>query len=116
MAKMIRISVRQDRDGFIKAFFVKGHADYDEAGRDIVCAAVSAVVQTAVIGLTDIAGLKPEYNQQDENGFLQCILPEGLTEQDRNTASIILNTMLVGLKSIQYGYSDFISIKEREVD
>lgn len=79
-----------------------------------MCAAVSAVAQTAVIGLTDVAGLSPEYRQQD--GFLQCILPAGLSDKDRKTAEIVLQTMLAGLKSIQCGYSDFISIEEREVD
>jgi uncharacterized protein YsxB (DUF464 family) len=111
---MIRISVRYGRDGSIEAFSVNGHAGYDEAGRDIVCAAVSAVVQTAVIGLTDVVGLSPEYHRQD--GFLQCILPTGLSDKDRKAAGLVLHTMLAGLKSIQYGYSDFISIEEREVE
>ncbi len=114
MTLMIRVSVQHSYDGFIQAFSIKGHAGYDEAGRDIVCAAVSAVAQTAIIGLTDIVGLKPDYHQQD--GFLQCILPDGLSKQDRKKAEIVLGTMLAGLKSIQYGYPDFISIKEREVD
>ena len=111
---MIRIFVRCGRDGSIEEFTVKGHAGCGEAGRDIVCAAVSAVVQTAVIGLTDIAGLNPEYHQRD--GFLQCILPGELSEEEKRTAGVVLRTMLAGLKSIQYGYPDLLSIEEREVD
>ena len=30
---------------------VEGHAMYDAHGRDIVCAGVSAILQTAVLGL-----------------------------------------------------------------
>jgi uncharacterized protein YsxB (DUF464 family) len=35
---------------------VQGHADFRKRGRDIVCAAVSALVQTTLFGLKDILG------------------------------------------------------------
>jgi len=110
---MIHISIVSDSKGFIKEFSVDGHAGYDEAGKDIVCAAVSAVIQTAVLGLTDVIGLKPVYRQ--ENGHLRCVLPSDISSDDRIITSAVLHTMLAGLKSIKYGYKDFISIIEREV-
>ena len=39
------------KHGRLVGFEAKGHSGYAEAGEDIVCAAVSAVMQTAVIGI-----------------------------------------------------------------
>ncbi|HZK33889.1 MAG TPA: ribosomal-processing cysteine protease Prp [Bacillota bacterium] len=109
---MIKITIKYDGKGFISRFIVGGHSGYDEAGKDIVCAAVSAVVQTAVLGLTDIAGIEPEYQQAE--GHIDCILPKYLSKDDKAVADTILKTMTAGLKSIEYGYKSFISIEEKE--
>jgi len=111
---MIRIDIRTDPEGLLWGFTVKGHAGYDEVGKDIVCAAVSAVVQTAVIGLQEVAGIDVEHTQKD--GYLQCVLPDQLKEDEKKAASIILQTMLAGLKSIKIGYPNLISIQERMVE
>ena len=111
---MIRIVFRRSPQGLIREFIVKGHADFDETGKDIVCAAVSAVVQTAVIGLTDIAGIKAYHVQKD--GHLKCSLPEELDMDQTKASSVILRTMMAGLRSIQLGYPNLISIRERKVD
>lgn len=109
---MINVSIIYD-NGSIREFSVDGHAGYSESGRDIVCAAVSAVTQTAVIGLTEVLGLKIKYEQKD--GWLRCVLPGNMNSEDRKLAGAVLNTMLAGLQSIQYSYKDYISIKEKEV-
>lgn len=38
---------------------IEGHADYAEHGKDIVCAAVSVILQTAQLGLMSIAEQYP---------------------------------------------------------
>jgi uncharacterized protein YsxB (DUF464 family) len=111
---MIRIVFQSGPEGRIQEFMVKGHAGYDEAGKDIVCAAVSAVAQTAVIGLMTAVGIHPEHRQQ--NGLLHCILPDEMSDEQIRAADIILKTMLAGLRSIRDGYPDLISIEERTVE
>ena len=53
---MIRIKMEKDRQGRLCGFIVEGHADYAEEGSDIVCAAVSALTQTALLGIIRYAG------------------------------------------------------------
>lgn len=58
----------------------EGHANYAEHGKDIVCASVSTVLQTAVLGLQMIAEQYPEHVQiqiregsnTDENQSLEA--------------------------------------------
>ncbi len=40
---------------------IKGHADYDEYGKDIICASVSTILQVAQLGLIQLANQYPEY-------------------------------------------------------
>ena len=43
------------------SILVEGHADYADHGKDIVCAAVSAILYTAQLGLVEVADNYPEY-------------------------------------------------------
>ena len=45
---MIKINVRKD------LVTISGHANYDEYGKDIVCASVSSIVYTTVNGILNI--------------------------------------------------------------
>lgn len=47
---------------------VEGHAGYDAHGRDIVCAGISAILQTAVLGLEAIAESYPDHVQVTQGG------------------------------------------------
>lgn len=44
---MIKIKINYN-DSFIKDFKVSGHANYDEYGKDIVCASASSIVITSI--------------------------------------------------------------------
>lgn len=52
---MIAVSVRKDR------ITVSGHAGYAETGKDIICAGVTALVQTLVKSSHDLTEDKFEY-------------------------------------------------------
>lgn len=52
---MIAVSVRKD------GITVSGHAEYAEAGKDIVCAGVTALVQGLIKSIGDLTEDKIEY-------------------------------------------------------
>lgn len=109
---MITVLVELDSKKSIVRFDVSGHAGYDIPGKDIVCAAVSAIVQTAIIGLTDVVALEVEWKQKDGN--VRCKIPQTLEPDKMEKANVVLQTMLLGLKSIQTGYESFLSVIEKE--
>ena len=49
---------------------VRGHSGYAEKGEDIVCSAVSVLVQTLYIGLADIARIDVDSLVDDENAAI----------------------------------------------
>ncbi|MBQ0017460.1 MAG: ribosomal-processing cysteine protease Prp [Clostridiales bacterium] len=95
----------------IKCIQCLGHSGYAEKGEDIVCAGISSIVQTAVLGLLTVAKINVELLKDDETGYLKAKLPENLTEEENHDAQVILNTMLCGLSDLRETYSNFINLE-----
>jgi len=108
---MTRIQIFRS-GGKITGFEAKGHSGYADEGSDIVCSAISVLTQSAVMGLIDVAAIPAEYSVED--GSLSCDLPK-LNAEERKKADMILETMLLGLRSIQEDYHGYLKITEREV-
>ena len=98
-------------DGKFVGIECDGHCEYAEEGADIVCAAASSIVQTAVLGLMQVIGLNIGYQVDDERGYLKAILPKDISQSDLHDADIILKTAYVGLSDLYENYSDFISLE-----
>ncbi len=109
---MVKVKIFKNAEGFVKRFYVEGHSDYAKHGSDIVCSAVSALTQTAVIGLKEIAGADIRYKM--EPGFLEC---EIITVNDSDRiikTNAILDTMVIGLNNIKKNYTAYISMVIKE--
>ncbi len=101
--------VVKKKGGKIVSVECDGHTDYGAEGEDIVCAALSSVVQTAVLGLMRVAGIAVAFKTAD--GYLYAELPKELTEKERHDADVILETMFAGIADLYEGYSDFIELE-----
>jgi uncharacterized protein YsxB (DUF464 family) len=88
---------------FENGFVVKGHADYAEYGKDIVCSAISATTQTALQGL--ILYCDAIYDMYEGNLSVHVARPSYASQ-------IILKTMVLGLKEIEKEYPNHIKVKE----
>ncbi|PKM83009.1 MAG: ribosomal-processing cysteine protease Prp [Firmicutes bacterium HGW-Firmicutes-14] len=108
---MIIVSVNRS-NGMLKGYSVKGHAGYKPPGEDIVCAAVSVLAQTALLGLGNYVKKGLDY-QIDDSGVLRCSLPDKLAETESIQAEAILETMVIGLKNLQKNYSKYIRVFRR---
>ncbi len=108
---MTRVMVERGSGGKIVAFSVEGHTGFAKHGSDIVCAAVSVLAQTAVLGLTQVLGAAASVRQED--GFLACRLLAEMKPEDRRGADLILETMLAGLKDISGQYPRHVVLLEK---
>ena len=88
-----------------------GHTGYGEQGEDIVCAGISTLLQSSLLGLLQVAKVNVKYHIDVETGKLKFTLPQNLTEQERHDADVILNTLLCGLQDFYTEYSDFINLE-----
>ncbi len=111
---MVWVLIHRGPDGTIEGFEVRGHAGWAEAGRDIVCAGVSALVQTAVLGLEERIGLQPAVDVAE--GMLICRLPAVADPAVAGRAQDILETMLLGLRSMEMAYGDHVKVQESRAE
>ena len=102
---MIKVKIFESDDK-ITRIQIKGHAKSNEYGKDLVCAGVSSIA----VGILNTI---EEYQKK-----VSVIMDEGLIdisvlEQDYEL-DIILNTLIIQLKTIKESYSKYIRI-EKEV-
>lgn len=87
-----------------------GHANYSE-GEDIVCASVSTLLQTALLGLLKVVNLDIEYEIDD--GYLTFEIPQDLSYEEDQKVEVILQTLREGLLDIESGYKKFVKMEEK---
>ena len=92
-----------------------GHTNYGEKGEDIVCASLSSIVQTAVLGILMIVELELEMERDDERGYLKFTLPEKLDSKQDIQACAILDTMVCGISDLYESFSDFIELEVKNL-
>ena len=94
----------------ITGFAVSGHSGYAEAGADIVCAAISAVVTMAEATINDVCGAKAKVRVKDEQARISLTLPVSCDEEE--TVQAVLAGMMVTLMSLRDDYPDYIEVLE----
>ena len=94
----------------ITGFSVSGHSEFDEPGRDIVCAAVSAVVTMAEATINDVCGANAKVRVKDEQARITLTLPAVCDEED--TIQAVLAGMMVTLCGLRDDYPDNIEVLE----
>ena len=97
-------------DGRITGFSVSGHSGYAEAGQDIVCAAISAVVTMAEATINDVCGAKAKVRVKEEQARITLTLPASCDEEE--SVQAVLSGMMLTLISMREDYPDYIEVLE----
>lgn len=109
---MINFIVFRD-NATIRGFSVSGHSDFLPRGSDIVCSAVSALAQTGILALENVAKVKPHWTRQD--GHLECRIPRGLAPESGRAAQLVLKTIIIGITNIAQHYPRHVTVTDEEV-
>ncbi|HBG01499.1 MAG TPA: ribosomal-processing cysteine protease Prp [Firmicutes bacterium] len=109
---MVRLVFYRAKEGGWQGFRAHGHTNYAQHGEDIVCAAISVLTQTAILGLTRVIGIDCLVRVDENEGLLLCILPAGLTGEQWEQAQLVLNVLHVGVLATEEGYGTHVNVKE----
>ena len=94
----------------ITGFSVSGHSGYAEAGQDIVCAAISAVVAMAETTINDVCGAKAKVRVKEEDARITLTLPASCEEEEAVQA--VLAGMMLYFINLRDDYPDYIEVLE----
>ncbi|MFM1524961.1 MULTISPECIES: ribosomal-processing cysteine protease Prp [Helcococcus] len=111
---MIRVDIYLS-EGKIKGFNVSGHAEFEDTGKDIVCAGVSILTYNTIDTFTDILKIKDYIKYSIEENDIELTLDKELDKQKMHDAQLILQKYELGIQSILKEYSDYIELYYTEV-
>ena len=106
---MTRCEFFTDNDR-ITGFSISGHSGYGEAGSDIVCAAISAVVTMAEATINDVCGAKAKVRVKEQDARVTLMLPTSCDEEEAVQA--VRAGMMLTLCSMRDDYPDYIDVLE----
>lgn len=98
---MIKIEVKKN------SILILGHANFDEYGRDIVCAATSSIVITSIEAISSFDENAIDIKQS--NNKLEILI-----NKNDNITTKLLDNMLSCLKELELKYPKNIKITYKE--
>jgi uncharacterized protein YsxB (DUF464 family) len=104
---MLEVTFFRDDRGRFSGLLARGHADFADHGEDIVCAAVSAILQAAALGLAEHAAAEMESRR--EPGLLE--LHWGEDQRDRESVAAIVATAELGVEQIAARFPKHVRLK-----
>jgi len=93
---MLEVRFRRDSRDRLSSVFSTGHAGQGEPGEDVACAAVSALLQAAWVGLADVAHVAVTGHRR--TGDLLMRWPEDV--RDRDDVRAIVATAELAIEQI----------------
>ena len=101
---MLTVTFVQDSRQRLSSILASGHAGWADDGSDIVCAAVSAILQAARLGLTEHA--KVDLAAEQAKGHLTLHVPDA--RRDDPAVRAILATAHLSVEQIAGQYPDHV--------
>ena len=90
-------------DRYSDRITLRGHAHYAEPGKDIVCAAVSVLVQTLIQSVESLTADKIEYDMQPGTVDIKFWC---LSDQSK----VLIDAFFVGVKGVATSYPAYVRV------
>jgi hypothetical protein len=106
---MVEVELHEDSRGRLSSFVAEGHAGWAEHGSDVVCAAVSTLLQGAWLGLTEVACVTVEGSRS--SGRLSLSWPAEARE--REDVRAIVATAALAIERIAAQFPEHVRAVRR---
>ena len=91
-----------------------GHAGYDEPGKDIVCAAVSALLQALAVGIERLARYDHLITKKIELEEGEAVLSVIPTKEHDQEARLLFDVFAEALLRIAQDYPEYVEVQPTE--
>lgn len=110
---MIKVTIYKNEKHEYVGFKALGHAGFREAGQDIVCAAVSVLIQNTINAIERYTSNESSLVSDDQDGLIDY----RLTNAPTHDATLLLKAMILGLEEMadDEDYEEYIDIIFEEV-
>ena len=108
---MIYINIKK-KGKYIQTIEAVGHSGYAESGKDIVCSAVSTLMQSLILGLEKVLKITPEVEMDENTPIIKVQVCLDMDDDMMSHVQVLMKSTRLGLKDIADSYPKFIKIKE----
>ncbi len=108
---MTKITFFKNEKQFFHKLIVSGHTGFGLRGSDVLCSAISSIVQAGALGITNVLHLNAKIKRDDENGYFEVELPKNCEQKTLEQSQIIFLTMLEALTDLESGYAKFMKLE-----
>ncbi len=109
---MISVVINKNRNNEYVSFSCKGHAGFDDYGKDVVCAAVSMLVINTINSIETLTDCKFDANQDENTGFIKVDFTQAVSKE----AALLLDSMILGIEQVSKNYgTSYVKLKYKEV-
>ncbi len=109
---MIQVTIYQNTQGRFRGFVISGHAGYASRGKDIICAAVSALSLNFVHSVEHLTKDPFRTECEEEKGILRFKFLGTASRQ----SILLMESMILGMQSIRDSYGEnYVNIRFKEV-
>ena len=96
---MIKVNIKKDQ------ITIKGHAGYDEFGKDIVCASVTSIATTTINAIIRLDSSAIDF--KSDSGLIDIVI-----KKHSDLVDILILNMTELLKELEKEYKKYIKINE----
>jgi len=109
---MIQVTIFKNQNDDFTGFACLGHAGYADAGEDIICAGVSALVINTINSIAAFTKEKITVDSEEETGMITLDFAKPAGDE----AALLMKSLVLGLQGIQNDYGDeYITLNIKEV-
>lgn len=109
---MIKVNVLSDSVGNYRSIELKGHAGYDDYGKDIICASVSSLTLNMANSIEQFTHDRFDASVEEATGYFKFSFKGNISPESK----LLIDSLILGIKSIQESYGEkYIKIRFEEV-
>ena len=112
---MTTVEIVSDKNGTYKGIICMGHAGYAEEGEpDIVCAAISILVESTMNALEELAGEKIKTTLNEETGFARFDFADDVPLQENSV--FMLDSFVLAMENLSKKCgTEYLQVNFKEV-
>ena len=109
---MTRINIYRNKHENYTGFTAIGHADFKDAGEDIVCAALSILIQNTINSIEAFTNLEASLVTNEEEGLIDYRL-----KNYSDKSQLLMSSLVLGIRNLSEdeSYGDYIQLVIEEV-
>ncbi len=100
---MVRVDEIRSNENEYVGFHIEGHAGLANAGKDIICAAISALAFNCINSIDKFTNARMNVKSNEEKGILDFVITDQEVPKD---AALLLSSFFYGIQGIQEEYGE----------